>query len=89
MLFPNMNTSIYIEGICRNFDPHSPWQQGSNKNSNGLLRQYLPKDSRSDLSGFLEELNVAWKLNTSPRKLLGVQMSAPFLTRSMQLNLLL
>jgi IS30 family transposase len=52
-------------------DPHSPWQRGSNENTNGLLRQYFPKGS--DLSfwgaGFLEY--VAAELNNRPRKRLG------------------
>jgi IS30 family transposase len=67
-------------------DPQSPWQRGSNENTNGLLRQYFPK--RTDLSGYSQaELDkVAQRLNQRPRKTLGFETPASRLRASVAMT---
>lgn len=66
----DLNLTVYFA------DPHAPWQRGTNENTNGLVRQYLPKGT--DLSGYSqEELNaIAAEINERPRKTHGFRSPA-------------
>lgn len=67
-------------------DPQSPWQQGTNENTNHLLRQYFPKGT--NLSGYSQsDLNkIALRLNQRPRKTLGFYTPADKLEASVAIT---
>ncbi len=61
-------------------DPYSPWQRGSNENTNGLLRQYFPKGTVLTNLGQNELNRVVQNLNNRPRKRLDYRTPAQLMS---------
>ena len=64
-LAERLNTKVFFP------DPHAPQQRGTNENTNGLIREYFPKNTDLDLQSDQEIETYIEQLNNRPRKVLG------------------
>ena len=67
-------------------EPHSPWQRGTNENSNGLLRDYFPKGTNLAVHSAERLAQVEEELNNRPRKSLGWRSPAAALAQLQSKN---
>ena len=67
-------------------DPHSPWQRGSNENTNGLLRKYMPKSTDLSRHSKVDLQRIQLSLNERPRKTLGYMTPLEKLTELIALS---
>ncbi|HEX6299306.1 MAG TPA: IS30 family transposase, partial [Acidimicrobiia bacterium] len=65
-------------------DPKSPWQRGSNENTNGLLRQYFPKTTEMSAPTQDQLDEAAYSLNSRPRQTLGWMTPSQKLAEALQ-----
>ena len=65
-------------------DPHSPWQRGTNENTNGLIRDYFPKGTDFSQVSVAQLKRVQKELNDRPRKTLGWQSPKETFTNLLQ-----